>query len=175
MFCEKCGKELPDNARFCDSCGCEITKSRKEKKTKWSLKKRILVMIPLVILVIGLLVAYDYYFTLNYKFTKEGITVVDCGKYVKKAKIPDSVTSIGDQAFSDCYGLKSLKLPKSVTYVGYGMVYNCNNLENLMVANQGIPQNLQNVFSRVVSQDAWGNVTLETGRECNIQYYNDYD
>lgn len=24
MFCEKCGKELPDNAKFCDGCGAQI-------------------------------------------------------------------------------------------------------------------------------------------------------
>lgn len=24
MFCEKCGRELPDNAKFCDGCGAQI-------------------------------------------------------------------------------------------------------------------------------------------------------
>lgn len=24
MFCKKCGKELADDAKFCDQCGCQV-------------------------------------------------------------------------------------------------------------------------------------------------------
>jgi RNA polymerase subunit RPABC4/transcription elongation factor Spt4 len=24
MFCSKCGREIPDDARFCSYCGCEV-------------------------------------------------------------------------------------------------------------------------------------------------------
>jgi hypothetical protein len=34
--------------------------------------------------------------------------------------VPNSVTSIGDDAFSNCFSLSSLTIPKSVTSTGYG-------------------------------------------------------
>ena len=42
--------------------------------------------------------------------------------------IPDSVTSIGDYAFSGCAGLTSVTIPDSVTSIGDGAFYNCYRL-----------------------------------------------
>lgn len=40
--------------------------------------------------------------------------------------IPNSVTYIGNYAFSGCSGLTSITIPNSVTSIGYDAFYNCN-------------------------------------------------
>lgn len=42
--------------------------------------------------------------------------------------IPDSVTSIGDFAFSGCTGLKSITIPDSITSIGSEAFYNCKTI-----------------------------------------------
>ena len=41
-----------------------------------------------------------------------------------------SVTSIGDWAFNNCYGLTSIEIPNSVTSIGYRAFYDCTGLKN---------------------------------------------
>jgi len=47
--------------------------------------------------------------------------------------IPDSVTSIGQRAFSGCSGLTSVTIPSSVSYVGEYAFNGCGNLTNIVV------------------------------------------
>lgn len=47
--------------------------------------------------------------------------------------IPDSVTSIGDGAFSGCSNLTSIIIPDSVTSIGYYAFAGCRNLENITI------------------------------------------
>ena len=42
--------------------------------------------------------------------------------------IPDSVTSIGSDAFCDCASLTSITIPDSVTSIGYGAFQGCTSL-----------------------------------------------
>ena len=42
--------------------------------------------------------------------------------------IPNSVTSIGNYAFAECYDLTSISIPSSVTSIGEGAFGNCNHL-----------------------------------------------
>jgi hypothetical protein len=45
--------------------------------------------------------------------------------------IPDSVTSIGGYAFSQCEGLKNITIPDSVTSIGNGAFQNCSGLTSI--------------------------------------------
>ena len=49
--------------------------------------------------------------------------------------IPNSVTSIGDWAFQCCYGLTSITIPNSVTAIGDGAFYSCSGLTSITIPN----------------------------------------
>ena len=54
----------------------------------------------------------------------------DCDS-LSSVVIPDSVTSIGDYAFYRCTGLSSVVIGDSVTSIGYGAFYNCDSLKHV--------------------------------------------
>lgn len=54
--------------------------------------------------------------------------------------IPDSVTSIGEEAFRDCKNLVSITIPDSVTSIGEKAFCNCGNLETI-----NIPDNIEKI------------------------------
>ncbi len=56
--------------------------------------------------------------------------------------IPNSVTSIGNDAFSHCYNLKSLIIPNSVSSIGENAFEDCNNIIKL-----AYPSNLKFPFN----------------------------
>ena len=67
----------------------------------------------------------------NYK-TK----LLRCSKSIKGAvTIPNSVTSIGDYAFSNCSGLTSVIIPNSVTSIGVAAFEGCNSLTSITIPN----------------------------------------
>ena len=47
--------------------------------------------------------------------------------------IPDSVSSIGDWAFSDCTSLSNIVIPNSVTSIGEGAFSSCTSLSNIVI------------------------------------------
>ena len=47
--------------------------------------------------------------------------------------IPESVTSIGSGAFSQCSGLTSITIPNSVTSIGSGAFYSCSGLTSITI------------------------------------------
>lgn len=47
--------------------------------------------------------------------------------------IPESVTYIGAKAFSGCHDLSDITLPKSMTYIGPGAFYNCTSLTSFTI------------------------------------------
>ena len=57
------------------------------------------------------------------------------GKLITDLVIPNSVTSIGDSAFSDCYGLTSVTIPYSVTSIGEGAFAGCSGLTSVTIGN----------------------------------------
>ncbi len=49
--------------------------------------------------------------------------------------IPNSIKSIGDNAFRDCTGLTSVTIPNSVTSIGYEAFRDCSSLTSLIIPN----------------------------------------
>lgn len=49
--------------------------------------------------------------------------------------IPDSVTNIGESAFSDCENLTSVDIPDSVKYIGEYAFFYCHNLKSAYIGN----------------------------------------
>ena len=66
-------------------------------------------------------------------YTKDGKTLIQyaIGKTDKTFAIPDTVTTIGDGAFSSCDSLESVTIPNSVTSIGNGAFYDCNSLTSI--------------------------------------------
>ena len=53
----------------------------------------------------------------------------------KNTAIPNSVTSIGDSAFSGCSSLTSITIPESVTSIGESAFYYCTSLTSITIPN----------------------------------------
>ena len=57
-----------------------------------------------------------------------------CGS-IKRLTISDGVTSIGDAAFSDCGSLTSVEIPDSVTSIGWNAFQQCSRLEKVYISS----------------------------------------
>ena len=53
----------------------------------------------------------------------------------KTTTIPNSITSIGNSAFSGCFNLTSITIPNSVTSIGEGAFYYCDKLTSISIPN----------------------------------------
>ena len=70
-------------------------------------------------------------------YSKDGKTLIlyAPGKKDTAFAVPNSVTSIGDDAFYYCTGLTSVVIPNSVTTIGYRAFYNCTGLTSVTIPN----------------------------------------
>ena len=79
----------------------------------------------------------------NYKdidgnlYTKDGKTLVQyaIGKTATSFTIPDSVTTIGDYAFSDCYNLTNVTIDDNATTIGWGAFEGCVSLTSVVIGD----------------------------------------
>ena len=84
--------------------------------------------------------------------------------------IPNSVTSIGDDAFSYCHELTSVTIPNSVTSIGYEAFRGCSGLTSVT-----IPNSVTSIGGRVFEgchslesiSVAWGNPIYDSRNNCN--------
>ncbi len=77
---------------------------------------------------------------------------------LKSIEIPDSVTTIGSDAFSGCSGLTSIEIPDSVTEIGSYAFSRCYSLTDVYITDVG----------------AWCNINIEFGSyDTNPLYYAD--
>ena len=76
-------------------------------------------------------------------------------------KLPDSVTSIGIQAFYGCSGLKSeLKIPSKITWIGNNAFFGCSGLTGSII----IPETLTSIEASVFGGCSSLNGTLTIGK-----------
>ena len=69
-------------------------------------------------------------------FNKGITTLVQCpGAKKSSYAIPNSVTEIGHNAFSNCSSLTSVSIPNSVTEIGYGAFSYCSSLTSVTIPN----------------------------------------
>ena len=70
-------------------------------------------------------------------FNKSKTTIIQYPPHTAETSytIPDSVTSIGDFAFTDCTSLTSITIPNSVTSIANNAFYSCSSLRNITIGN----------------------------------------
>ncbi|WP_419514924.1 leucine-rich repeat protein [Leyella stercorea] len=68
-------------------------------------------------------------------FNKDRTTLIAYRSKEKNYIIPDSVTNIGDGAFSSCESLTSINIPDSVTNIGDGAFSSCESLTSINIPN----------------------------------------
>ncbi|MDE6441954.1 MAG: leucine-rich repeat domain-containing protein [Clostridia bacterium] len=56
-----------------------------------------------------------------------------CGGSLSSIKLPDSITTIGDGAFTSCSGLFDMKIPDKVTKIGDEVFKFCGNMQSITI------------------------------------------
>ena len=80
-------------------------------------------------------------------FVIEGTTLkglTDYGKTLGSIVLPDTITTIGNNAFANCTSLASVTIPNGVTEIGYQAFWGCDSLTDIYV-NQTESTLLDNV------------------------------
>ena len=68
-------------------------------------------------------------------FNKDKTTLIAYRSKEKNYIIPNSVTNIGNAAFSGCSSLTKINIPNSVTNIGYNAFYDCRSLTKINIPN----------------------------------------
>lgn len=96
---------------------------------------------------------------------KTKLIVYPAGKTAGFYNIPDSVTSIGDGAFSHCFDLTGVMIPDSVTNIGERVFYGCTCLTSIQVASGN--ENYISLDGVLFNIDKTDLVAYPTGKAAN--------
>ena len=158
-YCSACGTENSATAKFCNNCGkTEFLESYEQHiqiKTERELRQKLeaeynakleaelksrpqeqpktqIAPPPQAIIQ-----SDESYPTFNNydksEFEIDGTELIKYKGKAQTAKIPSSVTSIGDRAFSYCSGLTNIEIPNSVTSIGEEAFLDCSGLTKITV------------------------------------------
>lgn len=158
MFCNKCGNELNDGAKFCPKCGAsfQTTEKTKEKEKKKFHLGRFIVIACICILV-GMVVdvvsgrySATYQFERGEKVNISGITyrynsvgasvcALENGELATTVTIPETIrvgrkeyqVTVIEGAFKDCTSLENISLPDGLTTIGDYAFTGCTSLESI--------------------------------------------
>ena len=89
---------------------------------------------------------------------------------LKSVVIPNSVTSIDERAFYECYGLKSVVIPNSITSIGRYVFYGCTGLTSVTIPNS-VTSIVEYAFGcctgleSIIVED--GNTVYDSRNNCN--------
>ena len=64
--------------------------------------------------------------------------------------IPNSVTTIGNYAFSNCSGLTSINIPNSVNSIGNSAFFNCSGLTSIKVESGNTKYDSRNNCNAII-------------------------
>ncbi|MBR4752212.1 MAG: leucine-rich repeat protein [Thermoguttaceae bacterium] len=116
--CSNCGKAVIDTANYCTYCGAYVIETNNNITT---------------------------YKENDYEIDKSSKTFIRLlNKKARKVVIPPGVTSIGNDAFTDCVSLESIEIPTSVRSIGDRAFWNCSSLKSLV-----IPSSVERIGSGV--------------------------
>ena len=87
---------------------------------------------------------------------------------LQEIEIPNTVTTIGDYAFHNARGIKSIVIPDSVTSIGDNAFSYCTNLENITIPDSVIDINISSAFSYTKWYDSLPDGPLYVGK---VFYY----
>ncbi|MBR6715177.1 MAG: leucine-rich repeat protein [Prevotella sp.] len=86
-----------------------------------------------------------------------GIKIIGNGAFyncgITSVEIPNSVTTIGEQAFDGCYNLTSIEIPNSVTSIGEKAFYGCSSLSSIIVQNGNSKYDSRNNCNALIQTD----------------------
>ena len=79
--------------------------------------------------------SYSTLYNVLFNKSKTTLILYPAGKTDTTYTIPNSVTSIRDNAFRNCTSLTSVTIPDSVTSIGYSAFYGCTSLTSITIGN----------------------------------------
>ncbi len=111
-------------------------------------------------------------------YNKDLTKLISVPAGVKEIKIPDTVTEIGEYAFSYCHGLNYITIPKSVKKVGNRAFFHMSGLRNVYIEGDipdGFKLNICGDASITVGSNTATNIIKWSiiGTELNLEYNGD--